>query len=182
MLYTIYNDIHKFAPHEMKVDYIFGETVIYNGDIVDIGACAYSELPEANRFLLDLIEKAKCNFTSGNHEKMMEYPFVVKDKILFIHGDLVFKDITAARNFRWGREGSGWFRRLYVRAGSYLRHFLKKNNGISDNDMTEAIEWAKRHKCHTIVCGHKHPKEILKRTKDGVTLIILPRGINIINI
>ena len=178
MIYTIYNDIHKFGPHEIEVDFEFSETHIYLGDIVDLGACKYSELPQANEFLYDLIKKADGNFVSGNHEKMMEYKYIIKDNVLFTHGDLIFKDITAAKNFRWGREGSGWFRRLYVHAGSYLRRFLKKNQQITDSDMAEAVKWAKKFNCHTVICGHKHPVKILKRSEKGVNLIVLPRGKN----
>jgi len=182
VLYIIYNDIHKFAPHEMDVEYNYGSNVIYNGDIVDLGACSYGDLPKANEFLQDLIEKSKGNFTSGNHEKTMEHQFVVKGEILFTHGDLIFKDVISARNFRWGREGSGWFRRLYVHAGSYLRSFLKKNKEISDGDMAGAIAWATKHNCSTVVCGHKHPKNKLTRIKNGVRLIVLPRGRNVIEL
>jgi len=176
MKFIVYNDIHKFGPHALDVTYVYGENIIYNGDIVDLGSCKYSLLPEANAFLYDLIEKAQGNFTSGNHEKMMEHQYVIKDQVLFTHGDLIFKDITDARNFRWGREGSGWFRRMYVHAGAYLRNFLKKNQEISLREMGEAVIWAKRHKCHTVICGHKHPKKILTRSLDNVKLIVLPRG------
>ena len=182
MIFTVYNDIHKFAPHEIKVDFIYGENVIYNGDIVDLGACKYSKLPEANAFLYDLIEKCQGNFVSGNHEKMMDYKSVVKNGVLFTHGDLIFKDIKKARDFRWGREGSGWFRRFYIRLGSIFRSFLKKNHMISESEMREAIRWAKKHNCHTVVCGHKHPKKELFKEKDGIKLYILKRGRNTITI
>lgn len=182
MLYTIYNDIHKYGPNEMKVDYEFGEYVIYNGDIVDIAEGYYGDLPSANEFLYNLIEKAKGNFTSGNHEKMMEYSYVIKNNILFTHGDLIFKDISDAKKFRWGKEGSSHFRRFYVSIAYYFRRFIKSNQLILDHEMDEAVVWANKYNCHTVVCGHKHPNEILTRIKNEVKLIVLPRGVHTVDL
>jgi metallophosphoesterase superfamily enzyme len=184
MLFTVYNDVHLGAPHEMAELFPFDDDAILNGDIVDYQNCKYHLISQH----LDLIKALKRQYGDkyilGNHELESVHcrGFYKQDRVLFRHGDHEF----------WGEEkrdkymthanpGAGWVKRnLVARQFDWLRRLWTAR--YSNKFKERAYSSAMNENCHTIVFGHKHPRIKADFMYRGVRIIVLPRGRNIIDV
>lgn len=186
--YTIYSDYHLGHPFSLKKDFTFGRNNVFLGDNFDLRNAPYHDLPTLKKNRQDTI--AKCLkaggiYLSGNHslEPLIRKEFlsIKRGKILFLHGDII----------DWGMHGANFYRTLN-KAGSskifwkLLRYYKMVFNGntkkIKNKWLVRAVMFAKENKCKTIVMGHFHVEKLVDVNKDGIRIIIVPRGKTIIDI
>ena len=178
-LYTFFTDVHEGGPCPSKVEWDFGPRSFYLGDNVDVRwwspkrsiLSAYERLYYFKRMFGD-------RFVRGNHElNMITAPDWIKTNgILITHGDYLF----------WGKEMADSYRKkershnsLARRVSSFfsctLSHWFQLP--VSKKFLQRCAKVARLNGCHTVVCGHWHPKKV--RTfisSDGLRVVILPRG------
>lgn len=115
----------------------------------------------------------------GNHElefSQRQFSFDTETKTLFTHGHQVFW--SEEKINRWAKKKPGRGPIMRFLALFYSKWRMLKQPKIKDAHMDRAVELAKEFGAVTVVTGHRHPKERLYCSKDGVTLIVLPRGRN----
>lgn len=190
MATIIYNDIHCFSPialmtHEQLKTSILkdlgeGHTVISLGDNVDIANCLESDLNDACG-LRYWIYKNVNTYYSGNHELET---FLIRSNIPsihFTHGDFE----------KWGTEKALKYRSRKPCASKFKRKFIIPLvewaeqfgvNRATEKFIQNAVKITKANSCHTYVCGHIHPKKEIRILRDGIRILVLPRGRNVLNI
>jgi len=175
-VYTVYNDIHEFAPHALNIP--VDPQGVYAGDIVDLYSCKPEELPTAYSRITELKNLLGDRYIYGNHElnPAEAYDNYVDEGIYFCHGHMQM--MVDPMGFMKSKPGASDFKRFWIKMGEYLRKFL--NVPITDDQAKKFLAVAKIAKCHTVVCGHHHPKKPSIKDFDyngeKVRIIILPRG------
>lgn len=184
--YTIYSDLHiggqleqnPFGDKKLK----FGKNTIFLGDNFDLENVQYRKLDEVVKLRKDIAEKvfaAGGVFIDGNHELFpikKEESFVVRDGILFLHGDVIAYGFKGAYKWRARKyRGKG---DLYWGLLKIVREFYKGHQDkISNKKINRAVHLAKSFRCHTIVMGHFHPRNLTVIKKDKVRIVMIPNGV-----
>ena len=183
-LYTFVNDLHIFAPNELKIK---GDQFnpqlpreYYIGDNLDLINCKKKDVPKVQALIDFLREKYGKRFITGNHEAQrdMDKLIIIKPGVAVMHGDLIFWGIEKSEKYRKKDHGAGFLKRFFwvnaletVEAGY--------NRKISKEDIDRFDEICKVHGVHTIIVGHLHPeKTITTISPQGNKLIALKRGVN----
>jgi hypothetical protein len=183
IIFTVYNDVHLGSTYAYDWCFPFEQDAILNGDIVDYQNCLKKDVPKYLELIKSLKDKFGDRYILGNHE-LRAIPckgfYKHNSGVIFRHGDHEF----------WGEKkldlyikkatpGAGWLKRnLIARQIDWIRRIYTAK--CSDEFFKRAADTARQHKCHTIVFGHKHPLNIVDKVYDGIRVIVLPRGRNII--
>lgn len=190
MFLRIINDTHVYGVNpthwEEELKYVIQSSkwpVILNGDIVDIANCKYEDLGSAYTFLTWLQNHVEFK-VRGNHEcNSVSWPdeLMVGKLILIAHGDISMWGIERSDKFRNQKHGAGSFKRALSSVLDGLRHYW----AVRPND--SLIQWVKDAKkrypeLKYCIFGHSHPNQIIEFEVDGVKAMILPRGVNDINL
>jgi len=180
--YVIYNDIHRMSTHQISVNLL--EDVqdhcvkVYLGDNYDLKNCKKSKINTTKA----LITEAKNHFDlwiTGNHELNHEFSYFHRsNNVIFTHGDYLMWGKERAEKYRNKPPGAGWFKRHIIIPISQIYKTVNKSYEIRDRTMERVIEMAKYHQVQYVVVGHRHPHSVIRKTKDNITLIVLPRGRN----
>ena len=117
-------------------------------------------------------------FIDGNHEVFplkKEDSFIVRDEILFIHGDIIEWGFKKAHRYR--RKNYHGKSKIYWEALYLFRDLCEGNkNKLTKKQIDLAVRLAKDFGCKKIVMGHFHPKRTLLINKNGIQIIVFPRG------
>lgn len=185
--FSVFNDLHIGSPYELMgldVDLttkIYPDTIgVSIGDVYDRKNVKKSLLPLLEQRLARHKSDFSGRYVGGNHELVpIELnPWIEIDGIGFMHGDILFWDYNKASQFRAKSPGAGWLKRSFVQTIDELRTVKPEHVGQDFFDRAE--KYMKIIGCHTLICGHHHPKKVLKYEKSFGKIFILPRGINII--
>lgn len=172
--FKFFTDVHEFGCYAMDCVWEFGKDCYYLGDNVDLACCSYEDVKKAKKRLRFFKKKFGKRYISGNHE--LEKANVLKvGKVLMAHGDYIFWPKVQADNYRARKPGINAFLQfvVWLTVGKVL---ATRSWGISRLARHRAFKLAKQHGCHTVVCGHWHPKELQDITHKGVRIVVLPRG------
>ncbi|VVB79037.1 Uncharacterised protein [uncultured archaeon] len=184
--YTIYSDLHiggqveknPFKNNQVK----FTKNTVFLGDNFDLENALHKKVAEVDNLRKEIaskVLKAGGIFIDGNHELLpikKEESFVVRDHVLFLHGDLVSWGFKRAQRWRAKKtKGKG---EIYWGLLKIIREFYHGHkDNIRNKKIDRAVKLAKDFKCHTIVVGHFHPRNLTVIKKDGVRIIVVPNGI-----
>jgi predicted phosphodiesterase len=181
-------DLHIFGPHELykhddplifKCDYLLG-------DIVEMFNCKKKDVEKAKAFRNYLVKLYRKKFVFGNHEidfTLSAYEIIEVDgvRILLCHGHIPIWGEEKSMEWTTKKYGAGFIKR----AGSFIFNKWRDIFGgfkITEEDLYNLEQYAKKHNCQHIICGHKHPKENFDETRNGIRITILSRGIHTINV
>jgi predicted phosphodiesterase len=181
------NDTHYFAPHAIGEPYdLYSYEVQYLlGDIVDLHLAKKDKVNEAKILRSKLYTDFQERYMSGNHAltfvNMTKVHEFEGHKILFTHGDMVFKDKEYAVDYRSKKPGSNSIIRFGAKIVDTWRMNMR-NPKIKTKVVINAFNLASEHDCNTIICGHSHRKEMAYIKYHDVNFYVLPRGIHRIGI
>ena len=183
-LYTFVNDLHIFAPNELKIK---GDQFnpqlpreYYIGDNLDLINCKKKDVPKVQELIDFLREKYGKRFITGNHEAQrdMDKLIIIKPGVAVMHGDLIFWGADKSERYRRKDHGAGFLKRgLWVNALESLEAGYDRK--ISKEDLIRFDYLCEKYSVHTIIVGHLHPeKTITTISPQGNKLIALKRGVN----
>ena len=172
---TIFSDVHKFGIHELDIEFEYGDDIFHLGDNFDLKGCKKQDVNSAKHEFEMYKQKAGKNYVSGNHELGFERLTLIKDHIMFTHGDYVFWDDDKFNKFRSNTPGKKEWKRWVSFLGDKIRKFQGPKKWKKKN-LKKAARFAKANNCHTFICGHVHPRKTLDKTYNGVRCICVPRG------
>lgn len=186
--YTIYSDMHIGGPHQKNLlrdinNTKFTKNTVFIGDNFDFQHSQKRDLLKVVEFRKKVEEKVKEAggiFLDGNHElhPLEKGEFhVVRDNTIFLHGDIVHWGFKKAKKYRdtktCGNCDLAWGLLL-----AYRQFFDGGKESLKKKHIERAIHLAKKFNCKNIVFGHFHPKNLIVIMKDGVRIIVVPRGIS----
>lgn len=176
--YIIYSDLHIGHPYAIKVKPKLSKNTVFLGDNFDIKNSPKAKVKkiigERAKTIKDL-KLAGGIYVSGNHSLSDSDRSVVRNKIIFIHGDEVMYGVAGA-NY-WRESGSPGKGPIYRSAlGAWRKIRSDKCDNIEDKYLDAARTLAKANNCHTICMGHFHPRNIIDDKKDGIRVVVVPRG------
>lgn len=187
---TIACDIHKWSPIEIQGAELMalpaGPNTYLAGDIIDLANVAKADLSSALIDRANLILKHKQHYDDGNHERsnLRYWPMISalseQGKKAFIgHGDL---EANPSKWYAYRKEakGAGWFKRKFV--VPFIAEWESIARGLQPDFIQRAVALAKANGCTHYICGHFHPPQRITQVIDGITIIVLPRGINKVTI
>lgn len=179
----IATDVHLYGPHQLydPRDMAIDHCDYLIGDIVDMWGVEKKKINEAADKIEYLNNIYLSRYIKGNHEMLpreIELQIITVNhmKVLLCHGHIPL----------WGREKSDLWMGQDIGAGCFKRSMTwiySKFRGtfgglkVSDSNLKKLSDYAKMHKCQTIIIGHHHPKETYQNTHKGIKIIILKRGI-----
>lgn len=179
--YTIFSDYHLGHPFALKPNFKFGRNIVFLGDNFDIKNNLKSEISNIIKQRKEIIEKCRKSggiYLSGNHSliplKNKKRLIAVRNNILFLHGDII----------QWGK-AAVLYRSLFSPGRSkfywtILKYWRKLHPGncskLKKRQINAAVNLAKQYHCKTIVIAHFHPEKIIDMTKEGIRIIVVPRG------
>jgi len=187
--YFVYSDLHLFGPHEVRdviLDMI-SKDCIYLGDIIDLKNCKKEFIQAAKDAIISLERQLERRYVHGNHELTPFQDIYIADGVLFTHGDFQIWGQKRAQAFRSKKPGSGSVKRWLSKALNVGREALTTGE-LKEKHIKSLMSFAKSYNCHTIVIGHRHPKELIDNTytnaKNGekIRIIVVPRGISTIRV
>lgn len=174
--YVVVADVHEFGvdPVDCIIPAPSRDTILL-GDIVDRKNALHSQVKLADERMFKLLDLHPGRYLTGNHECYFQHTTLIEDGILFTHGDIPYYG-DKWRMIRLHSTGCGRFLRFFKWIGSKYRTIFPYKP--SDKHLTLLSNMARGFNCHTIVIGHKHPKEILTYVHNGVKCVLVPRGIS----
>lgn len=186
----VINDVHLYGADPCMTKQEFLEAlysspypVVLNGDNFDVANCKYKLLPELYQLIALVKTWVSANghvFIRGNHctNHIFADDSAVINTTFFTHGDLWMWDIERAMEFRAQKAGAGWFKRNMIsRPLSALRHLV----AVRPNERLIAnITQHSKNNPHIThyVFGHSHPSTPVRFSVRGCECVILPRGVN----
>lgn len=196
MKFQIANDVHLWSKHATHApgaltsliteQYRKGIPTILNGDISDMANVEKDLVEFARRDLKHLahfVVKCGGHFVRGNHElNQVDAPdFAIVDDVLFIHGDLgVLWPLEKAVKYRSKKPGAGFLKRAITPIYDHLRQF--KPWEPTDLFYRAVDDIIKYNKPRAIVMGHTHPPENIDFMYRNTRILILKRGVQILDI
>lgn len=187
--YTVLNDLHIGAPYEICVNefnaIVPGPNVVSIGDVIDNKNCLVKDVSMMLTKLKKHANDFGVNWIAGNHE-LNQVPggnYIIKDNVVFSHGDFESWGIQRAMAFRSGHTpGASALKRLFVQAVDELR-LLVDGRKLSDFFIASSIKIMDQYKAKTYCCGHLHPRETIDMIlPSGHRIVVLKRGINVIDL
>ena len=162
--------------------------VVLNGDIFDFANCPYADLPKLYQealIALDKLKKKNGYWILGNHECNALQgvdELLIGHFILATHGDIPMWGKDRSDKFRKQKRGAGWFKRHIV---SEVIDELRRFWTVRPND--RLVQWVKDAKLRYpelkyVILGHSHPPSTVQFLESGVVGMILPRGVNDLNL
>jgi len=176
--YSMCNDLHKYAMFS-KYRVIPKGTILL-GDIIDRAGCKKSEVEQAEVDIDELILFHGHKYAIGNHEQRHDKikSQYVEDRVLFTHGHLEFWGWKKSLKFFRKSPGKSTFMRYFVALINMSRGLIPFK--ISEAQKKRCMDRCIDYNCHTIVLGHKHPKEIkIILYTEGtrtIKIVVLPPG------
>lgn len=193
-VFLVVNDLHigsKYCDDPMAkvtLDNFFndGKTIL-NGDIVDRTASPKKDQETLAAYMKTLIEKWGDAYISGNHEASFFNIKTIRTtasgkKVMFTHGDLI-KDYAKWSAYRLKTPGAGPLKLLWV-AFADTQDWVKDKINTSKLEpmFKNAAAEAKDAGCDYIIMGHLHPTKTIDVVRNGVRIMILPKGFNSIEL
>lgn len=182
--YLIYADCHKYSKFQSHTEFEDGSIML--GDNIDAAGAHKSEVYLAEKEVETHIIKRGHKFICGNHELRLDRikDQYVTNNILFTHGHLEFWGWKKSVKYIKKSPGKGFFGRFTSWFFDSVRSYKKLN--MSDEQKDRCWQRCIDYNCHTIVLGHKHPKEVTQflHTINGKTIriFVLPRGMTRISL
>lgn len=173
---NIYCDYHKFGVHQLKGEITIEKNDFHLGDMYDLKGCRKEDIEKVKDAIETLRIMSK-HYVSGNHELDLDLNnvFHIYKGIMFTHGDYFHYGQDLFIKWRAQKSGRSKLVRFFLKIIYWIRNkFIDVE--ISNKILEEAVKFAKFKKCTTVVMGHKHPLKTKVRIKDGITVILLPRG------
>ena len=188
MRIRLINDLHIFGPlqtHSLSQLIEIIKTSPYPvyllGDVIDLKNCRKQDVGRAKDAILELLLFA--HYIGGNHclgyGKLVNYLLINNGTVFLTHGHLY---VNAEKYSKWTLEhkeaGAGFFKRYIITPLiDKLRRFkeVKPNSELAENVRILKIQYPKL--THFIM-GHTHAPETVTERIHGVTVILLKRGIN----
>jgi hypothetical protein len=131
-----------------------------------------------------LAEKFGDRYIGGNHElDQVKSPLFRKVGVtLLTHGDVLFWGEKVAKEYRKEETvGANWFKRWTCMGQiDFLRHI--RTPIFTQHFLDTAWTFAKLYGCKMVICGHRHPSHAVRREYNGVNIVVLPRGRNVIDL
>jgi|GEM_PF-2180483 len=188
--YTIYSDMHiggqleinsfgeKFDGSKNK----FSKNTIFLGDNFDFRNALHKNLKKLKKLRAEIKRKvvdAGGIFIDGNHEVFplkKEDSFIVRDGILFIHGDVIEWGFKKAHRYRKKNyHGKSIF---YWKILHAFRNLCEGNKDkLTKKQINLAVRLAKDFGCKKIVMGHFHPKKNILINKNEIQIVAIKKGI-----
>lgn len=180
-LYNIYTDLHLFGPYATKDKIEKLRNTILLGDIIDAANAKTKEVPAAKAKIKELTDLFGLKYVYGNHElEGVRNNKYIENGVYFTHGDLE-SNYDKWFVYRFKKAGAGWLKRnIWSRLVNEFEDEIERNPRTTF--LIEAARAAKIHGCHTYVCGHLHPKKLVDVTYNGIRIVVLPRGLTVINL
>lgn len=154
---------------------------IFIGDVVDLANVKKKEHKQAMK-VYDHLKSDSKGWIDGNHERLSTTDEVIQiDNIMLVHGDFAEWGDKRAIKYRSKKHTAGWFKRnLWVRA---LKNFEKLVKHKPKQKMIDRlVSQAKFRYCTTIICGHRHPRTTYDKMHDGVRVVVLKRGLSVVEV
>lgn len=185
----ILSDSHFYGPHSLDKSVMtsFKESKtafkVSLGDVFDIKWTLKKEIKQAlkdQKDFSDFCFQKGIYEIDGNHDlKFIGHSYLIKNGVLFTHGHYVSWDAkTIAKKEKASKDGVSKIKRNAF--GALVN--AKPYGHLSKEEIQKAAELAKLHKCHTIIFGHTHVKELIDIKFDGIRIINVPRGITEIEV
>lgn len=209
--YLFLNDIHLFAPHSLferkdpneELKYFYNtlssyqaanevpdERVHPNGDNFELNNCLKKRIDfvilKGNEFKARFLK----TFTPGNHElgvfgkgDEVDFKVIETDSGRFLqhHGHVTFWGAAKAYSYTNSNElGAGLAKRIAVAIGDNMRKLIPVK--LKADYIERAEMYMKKYGCVGIIQGHKHPNEKIDQVINGYRHIVLPRGINVVEL
>lgn len=114
-------------------------------------------------------------YVTGNHSLEREpFNIVIDNKILLTHGDRVLWSIKKSDDFRDGKacQGSGILQKIW----------FYRNGSINNSEAKQLATYAKASGQKITVSCHVHVKSKFDKVVDGIRVINLPRGKNVLEL
>jgi len=188
---TVINDIHIGSKYnddsqaKVKLDkLIHDDSVILNGDIVDLSACKVKDVSKLRAYQAILKAKWGCYYIRGNHDLLPSwYKELVIGKTLFTHGHLTgdAKRVAKWTKYENKEAGANFWKLIWVDIADDM-DWIKGKRPLPDDIINAAAKLAKSYNCTEVILGHYHPLKELTYIKDGVKVRCLPKGFNQIQI
>lgn len=188
--YTIFTDTHigsKYCDDTLIIGDIVNSAADLNtillGDIIDLACCPKKNLNFLRRDYALLKKEYGERYISGNHERdwndQLQFS-VIRDGVYFCHGDLL-SNFEKWRAYRKKPQGAGFLKSIWVDFAEDFE-WLKEKRNLPEAFITNAVQKAAGARCHTVVCGHFHPKEKIELVVNGIRIIVLPKGKSVIEV
>lgn len=179
-LYSLITDLHLFGPYARKDSIEKTKNTILIGDIVEGANCKKKDIPLVEKTIKELTEKFGEKYIYGNHEREgIKNNHYIENGIYFTHGDLE-SNYDKWMEYRFKPKGAGWFKRNIW--SKIVNEFDELDREPKTDFLIAASNVAKKNGCKTYVAGHFHPKKLIDVTYNGVRIVIVPRGLTVINL
>lgn len=190
--WKVFFDIHKWAPHDLKIKEEFGLNVFYGGDNHEMKNIPREDIAhhidKYKKFLIHCVY-SRTKVISGNHEcsvgsQFCKNNYFIDEKVLFVHGDILSYSEKKFKRWRNKTPGVNSFK-LFI--AKFFNNFIRiKSAKISKAKIKKGIELMDKYECSTIVFGHTHPKKIIDITTIAngkeYRFVNCPRGKSLIKV
>lgn len=173
-----YTDFHDFAVHGFGFDgNILSPSTpndYYLGDNVDLVHCCEDEISTAMKAIRIIEKNWVRRGVAGNHElnKINMPDFLVVGDTLLTHGDWLFWKPEHVVAYRAGTPAKS--RLSHSGVVDFLRHLPQP---VFNPSILERIKrYADMYGCKMVVCGHRHPRQLVETNYKGIQIAVLPRG------
>lgn len=180
--YTFYTDTHVYSKYlgmnilPTTAEQVVVENAYFLGDIVEGKNAEPEDCSEMKNYYENLRKLAAGRIVLGNHDgRFIGVDNITIDgKILITHGDRVLWKRKKSDEFRAERQcqGSGWVQ------GS----LANRNGSISKSEAKQLADYARAFGMKIIVIGHVHPATRFDQMVNGIRVICLPRGKNVLSL
>jgi len=183
--YTFYTDLHLYSIYmdaDMHIlpttrQQVLTENAYGLGDVFEVKNAEKNQCANMQRDY----DKYKVLFTgryvNGNHEMTRDIPNLIIDgHILLTHGDYAVDGTAKANQFR----DSG----VRCKGSSFIQKAIANNHTpISATDAQNLATYAQHYNgIDTIITGHRHVEVKFDQIVNGIRVISLPRGKNLLNL
>jgi hypothetical protein len=186
--YTIYADLHIGRLLAIRPKFIFDKNTVFLGDNFDIKNTLRSKLDNLIKLRKETIKKcrdAKGIYITGNHSlsplKNTDNRIAIREHILFTHGELIEWSSMRIKLFHL-TSSQGKNRLFWIFQEQWRRLFPVTCSKLSKEQITRAVNLAKKYRCKTIVLAHLHPERLIKLHAGSINIVIVPQGKSIVHL
>lgn len=185
MKLNIYTDVHLYSPAYDGTQIKDVENSYFIGDIVDLANCKKEDIAKCMTMRNAMKVNSK-GWIDGNHERISLsndniHLTRVLTRVVMVHGDFEAWGDERAVKYRSKSHGAGFLKRqLWTRALKFFEDIWPVK--VSKKMITNLHATAVNHSSDIIIAGHVHPSQRFDKVIDGVRIIVLKRGHNIVEI
>lgn len=183
----IYNDNHWYSPISIDstIDQFKQEmgksNVFALGDNFDLANCKKSDVPMIIGLRQTAVTAMGWRWIDGNHSRTNLDNLIIRltPSIIAVHGDFESWGSEKAIAYRSKPKGASALKRLFVKA--YNEAYDYFNGKITDELLARVDQTAKAYNTKIVIMGHLH-RALNGVTPNGVKVVVLPRGRNVIDL